>query len=145
MLGIQSLIGSLDVKSSQVFFYTQASAKYDVAKTCIPFKNVKHNVGGGITRSGIFKAPISGTYFFSFNGLNHNNTSEAEVVLNINGVGMSRSIASPNTASYETMALDATLNLTEGDTVEVYLQNGRLADKSYNSFSGFLLEEDLSF
>ena len=137
------MIGSFDVKSTQVFFYAQPQGNYDVRKSIIPFPKVKYNVGGGFNANGTFTAPVSGTYFFYFNGLNSEDMNDAEVRLYLNG--FDQSIDSYASSSSETMTLDATLKLKKGDRVELILVYGTLETEAYNSFSGFLIEEDLSF
>ena len=145
MIGVESLIGSFDVKSSQVFFYAQAQSLYNVRNSIIPFPTIKYNVGGGFNANGTFTAPVSGTYFFSFNGVNEKNTSFALVKLRLNGIEQNTwSIAAANSYLWETMTLDSTLNLTKGDRVELFLYTGKLYYDFYNSFNGILLEEDLS-
>ena len=135
----------MDVKSSQVFFYAQARSNYNDSGTIIPFEEVKYNVGGGLNANGTFTAPVAGTYFFSFNGANNLNSGRANVGLVLNGVGQGvYAFAAENTDSYETMTLDSTTSLIEGDRVELVLYFGTLYVYPYNSFNGFLLEEDLS-
>ena len=69
--------------------------------------------------------------------------NDAEVRLYLNG--FDQSIDSYASSSSETMTLDATLKLKKGDRVELILVYGTLETEAYNSFNGFLIEEDLSF
>lgn len=145
MIGIESLVGSLDVKSLQVYFYAQVQGLYNVSRTIIPFPSVRYNVGGGFNANGTFTAPVSGTYFFSFNGLKADNTGDARVNLNVNGVDQNiAGFADGNTGSFHPMTLDSTRNLKRGDHVELFLVAGTLYYGVYNTFNGFLIEEDLS-
>jgi hypothetical protein len=67
---METAIGVVDVKSSPVYFHVQRNASYSLNGTTIPFQIERLNVGGGMNiTSGIFTAPKSGIYFFSFTGL----------------------------------------------------------------------------
>ena len=63
-------IGQYDVKSSPVYFYVQRSTNFDTENVPIPFEVTRLNVGNAMNAaSGIFTAPKTGIYFFSFSGL----------------------------------------------------------------------------
>ena len=65
------LIGDIDIKSSNVYFTVQLKGDYGVANSTIPFERVISKAGDGLG-NGIFTAPRSGTYYFSFDLLNNN-------------------------------------------------------------------------
>ncbi|XP_032790124.2 uncharacterized protein LOC116927210 [Daphnia magna] len=63
----QKWIGYQDVKSKPVYFHVQYTE--GSADTAVPirFENAVYNTGNGMTiETGEFKAPVKGTYFFSF-------------------------------------------------------------------------------
>lgn len=68
--GFQKWIGYQDVKSMPTYFYVQKTKRFSAKNTPIPFERAILNIGGAMNlESGKFKAPVAGTYFFSFIGL----------------------------------------------------------------------------
>ena len=70
--GFERLIGFQQTKSSQtgVSFYVQNINDYSNEDTRIKFDVVKSNDGNGMNaQTGLFTAPVSGRYFFSFSGV----------------------------------------------------------------------------
>ena len=137
----ETTIGYLDVKrSSGVSFYVQRNSTYASAGTVIPYQVTRLNVGGHMNvATGVFIAPVNGRYHFSFTA---RSLSSTYVFLRVNGALIASSFAL--SVNYN-LPLVATLQLTKGDTVDVYLYGGSIYDNSahYTQFSGFLLEEDL--
>ena len=88
--------------------------------------------------SGIFTAPRSGIYFFSFSGITHR--SGAYVGLYVNNTYFGSGYGS---SSADTFIVQSTLHLNAGDNVSVRIWgDGDLQDNSghYTHFTGWLLQ-----
>ena len=142
---METAVGVIDVKSSPVYFHVQRNSTYTLNGTTIPFEIEGLNVGGGMNiTSGIFTAPKSGIYFFSFSGLKTPPANPLSVELYHN--------SNPLTAAYGTLldgyltaTLSSTLNLKSGDQISLRLYSGQLFDSSYHytNFNGMLLQEEM--
>jgi len=95
-------------------------------KLLINHTNIKTS-GGLNPSSGIFKTPLAGIYSVNFNTINDAGSGDSEVVLYFkkNGVAWYDSlIGSIYTGTsgkvYDNMGKDLTINLEEGDTLELY-------------------------
>ncbi len=117
------------------------------------------NIGGAFDlSSGIFTAPRTGTYFFSFIGHPTFPTSSyispMIIALFWNGNEVGRGLneeANSLESQNEQLSIQSTLRLNAGDKIWVqiismaegmYLYD--YSSKHYNHFSGWLLEEELS-
>ena len=92
--------------------------------------------------TGVFTAPVNGRYHFSFTARSYS-SGVTYVYLRVNDAFVAISWVPSNN---DNLPLVATLQLTKGDTVDVYLAFGLIYDHSidhHTQFSGFLLEEDL--
>jgi len=145
--GIETAVGVVDVKSSPVYFHVQRNETYTLTGTTIPFNIERLNVGGGMNiTSGIFTAPKSGIYFFSFVGIKHSSASRN---LNVDLLHNS-SLITPTTTWVNadgafTVSLSSTLSLKSGDQIFLRLALGQLWDNQYRytNFNGMMLQEEM--
>ncbi|XP_046632890.1 uncharacterized protein LOC124312428 [Daphnia pulicaria] len=159
----QTLIGYEDVKSKPVYFHVQRLfSVFNQSKTPISFDTERINVGEAMnTSSGIFTAPVTGKYFFSYTGTVLFPKAMYRINFNVglmkNGNDPYRNVIaaahadsiSTTDVQFETFAMVATQHLVKGDRiwVEVYplLEPGVIMFFSWaTQFNGFLLEEDIS-
>ena len=143
---METAVGVVDVKSSPVYFHVQRNSTYTLNGTTIPFQIERLNVGGGMNiTSGIFTAPKSGIYFFSFTGLKSNsNTTNLDVELFHNSNYITRA-TTQNVAGLFTVTLSSTLSLNSGDQISLQLVQGQLYDSyaHHTNFNGMLLQEEM--
>ena len=98
------------------------------------------NLGGGWNgRSGEFRAPASGTYFFSWSALSSGN-NHLQLALMRNGLEMASSWA--DSQGYQSASGTAVLTLRRGDVVTLSVLGGevhepRNSDRGYTTFSGY--------
>ena len=148
--GFQTWIGKFDVKSSSVYFYVQRSTHFKTEGVPITFEVTRLNVGNAMNAgSGIFTAPKSGIYFFSFSGIGGANSFIfPQLYLNGNLIGSGE--ADTESTDYPTFILQSTIQLNAGDQVSLKLRSdgtGFLLDSGdhYTHFTGWLLQEDLNY
>jgi hypothetical protein len=101
------------------------------------------NIGGGMNlTTGVFTAPTSGRYQFTFNANSYSDYNYCHLRVNGNKMGISYTVSKSNN-----MPMSIVLSLQNGDQVDMVLQQGTLFDNSnyFTHFSGILLEEDLTF
>ncbi|XP_057373212.1 uncharacterized protein LOC130694063 [Daphnia carinata] len=66
----QKRIGYQDIKTKPIYFYVQKDKHFSQSDVPLPFELTIVNIGGAMDLpSGVFTAPVNGTYFFSFTGL----------------------------------------------------------------------------
>ena len=153
----QTWLGSVDVKSTPVYFYVQRSEAYHGGNP-LPFHRERLNIGGAMNlSSGKFTAPKPGRYFFSFSGVAifEHKTGYFDVALylngNIIGYGEANTAGSGDMGNddYETCTLQSVLHLVKGEQVWLGISaqdNSWLQDSvniPYSHFTGMLLEEDI--
>ena len=138
------------MKSSPAYFYVQRNTNFGTKNVAIPFELERLNVGGAMNAgSGIFTVPKPGTYFFSFSGIGTPTSyTRPQIYLNGNVIGSGH--ADAESIDNPTFTLQSTLQLNAGDQVSLKLRsepNGYLYDTSdhYTHFTGWLLQEDLSY
>ena len=143
---METAVGVVDVKSSPVYFHVQRNSTYSLANTTIPFEIEQLNVGGGMNiTSGIFTAPKSGIYFFSFTGLKTVAANNIWVFFYHNSNHITGAHA-PNVSGALTVTLSSTLSLKSGDRISLLLYAGQLHDDNvarYTNFNGLLLQEEM--
>lgn len=101
----------------------------------MPFEEETLNVGNAMDMSsGIFTAPRSGTYFFTFSSFLENGYSSLSFYFQLNGMQIS-------TCSYTSYCnIPYTMKLNVGDRVQVSLQQGSTNNAL---FTGWLLADDI--
>jgi hypothetical protein len=154
-IGFQTWIGYADVKSAPVHFYVLKESNFNRVTIPIPFELVLVNKGNAMNETtGIFTAPRTGIYFFSFTGLAYfpaTIQTNFEVVLLLNGdliVSGVVSDATTNDFSRSPLTVQSTLNLKSGDQIWMQIYsfspNAYLEGINFHSyFTGFMLEEDI--
>jgi hypothetical protein len=161
IIGFEKWIGYADVKSLPVYFYVQRNNSFpNVTNIPLTFDTAKLNVGDAMDLStGIFTAPRTGIYFFSFTGIVVFPTSSSIIqglrvglYLNGNQIGVGEAEdANTINGQNDELSLQSTLNLQAGDQICVQIDYTQGAgayvfDKPnhFTHFNGLLLEEDLN-
>jgi hypothetical protein len=142
---METAVGVVDVKSSPVYFHVQRNSTYNINGTTIPFQMERLNVGGGMNiTSGIFTAPKSGIYFFSFTALKERPVNTLRIDLYHNSNLIARAEGT-NVDGLFTAALSSTLSLKSGDQISLRLESGQLFEFSFRhtNFNGILLQEEM--
>lgn len=151
------MIGSVDVKSTPVYFYVQKTTPfYGFYPTHVPFEVTRLNIGGAMNlATGTFTAPRPGRYFFCFSGVSITSSTYGwfDVSLYLNGEHIGRGETQTkngnmDTYDWETYTLQSVLNLKRGDQVWLSVSsqgNTFLQDNNnrFTHFTGWLLEEDV--
>ena len=133
----------------------QRSTNFGTENVPIPFEVTRLNVGNAMNAaSGIFTAPKTGIYFFSFSGLGSSKSATfPQLYLNgiLIGSGWADNIGSSDGADdIPTFTLQSTVQLNAGDQISLKLDSwgtGFLWDDGnhYTHFTGWLLQEDLPY
>ncbi len=144
-IGFQKLIGHVDVKATPIYFYAQRSSDFKTPNTVVPFDLLRLNVGNAMNTNGVFVAPTSGKYFFTFSGVSDRSNVRLDLQLKTATVDWSRITQGIGTGEYQTCSLQSTLQLAKGDQIRLILIDGILHDHAhhYTNFVGQLLEEDI--
>ncbi|XP_046452877.1 uncharacterized protein LOC124200653 [Daphnia pulex] len=156
---LETWIGTADVKSAPTYFYVTRNYSLSSDVGPIPFHLALVNAGNAMDlKTGIFTAPKSGTYFFSFTGMaNFPQSSSSLLRLGVgfflNGRQVGRSfVDEANSVNFQKsqLTLQSTFGLNEGDRIWlqiIFIGSGvSLYDNEwhYTHFTGFILDEDLS-
>lgn len=144
---MESSIGNIEVKTKSVHFHILRNTSFSANQTIVPFEIERFNVGGAMDlKSGIFTAPLSGTYYFQFNGLKYGDNPCLGVYLDLNAGHVHYSFIG-NASFFLPISFGPSLQLKVGDKVKVRKGNcGALHDNrgQFTHFSGWLVEEDLA-
>jgi hypothetical protein len=104
-------------------------------------------VGNAMSLSGIFVAPKSGRYFFSFSGISDGNIfARVELQLKTETVDWSKVGDAGGAPGYQTYSLQSTLELAKGNQIRLMLLEGAIHDdknRIYTHFVGQLIEEEI--
>ena len=146
----ERVLGYIDVKSaSGIYFYVQSSGNLSIGGNgVLPFNKIVLNIGSGMNlKSGVFTAPRSGTYSFSFSILKNGYIfSFLDVSLRVNGIRIGNFFAGVGLVALP-IVQQSTLKLKKGDSIDLQKgKSGGLSDcpMGYcHHFSGWMLEEDL--
>ncbi len=146
VIGFQKVMGYVDVKTLPVYFYAQRTSNYETPNTVVPFDSLRLNVGNAMSTSGIFVAPTSGKYFFTYSGIS-GIRSNARVELQMKtdaSNDWSRVTQAFGGQGHQTLSLQSTLELAKGDQIRLVFLEGVVNDSElhYTNFVGSLLEED---
>ena len=142
---METAIGVVDVKSSPVYFHVQRNSTYTLNGTTIPFEIERLNIGGGMNiNSGIFTAPKTGIYFFSFTALKDRPANTLRVDLYHNSNVITRAEGTGVKGLF-TAVLSSTLSLKSGDRISLHLTSGQIWDSGvhHTNFNGMLLREEM--
>ena len=145
------------MKSAPVHFYVQRNSSFDTTGTPIPFDLEMVNDGNAVNlTTGIFTAPVTGIYFFSFTGLVEfpasSSTVQLGVSLKMNGnyIGSGWVEESNNVAAQRSpLTVQSTLNLEKDDQIWmeiIQMSSGSSLFDNFNAhthFTGFMLQEDI--
>lgn len=135
----------MDLKTADgVYFQVQRYSNYRSVGSVITYELERLNIGGAMNlNSGVFTAPTSGRYQFTFSANSDTLLQRISVLLRVNGASNTMSFAPSRNLN---LPISATLNLKRGDKVDMFLNQGGIAggDSNVIQFSGILLEEDLS-
>lgn len=122
--------------------YRQASADvtYAADQTVI-MTSTKFNVGSAYnTTTGIFTAPVTGLYFFSWNCYNNSGTGNLRVALNTSAGGVA--LGQGQTAQFNQFSGSGVVVMTAGDTAwlrSVYANTVIFQESNHSVFTGYFL------
>jgi hypothetical protein len=144
----QSLVGYADVKSSPVYFYAQRTTIFASVNTVIPFDKFQLNVGNAMSSAGVFVAPNSGKYFSFSTMSNINTVGRVDLQLKTATSDWLKIAQGYGDKTYNTLTLQSTLQLSNGDQIRLLLTEGAIHDANvqvgpYTHFVGWLIEEDI--
>ena len=137
--GYQTIIGSNDIKSSSSYFLVRESVTN--ANGVITYPTITTNIGNAMNaETGIFMAPVAGTYYFSVQVNKDNDNNPLDLYLEVNTRKVAHSYC-PTHASSQHCSISATLTLLKGDQVTSTKDGNNLY---IGEFTGYLIEESLT-
>jgi len=132
-----------DGATRPAFSVCQVSMTHPSAGTTIPYNTTILNQGNDLNLgTGLFTAPVSGLYHFTFFGFREIGVGVTSIVFIINGAQQAPRSYDSEGSGYAPTSLATTVHLSVGNTVGVYVQLGTLHGNFANGFSGFLIAED---
>ena len=141
-----TMMGYMDIKTSAVYFHVRRKTIFSEVQKTIPFEIENLNIGNAMDmKSGVFKAPKAGVYYFTYSGTKRNTASDTNVDLRLNGKEIARGHSTGMHGSL-TMSIHATVKLQVGDEISLFLTEGVIFDMDIyplSNFIGLLVEEDL--
>ena len=124
-----------------IHFYVQKNTSYSTNNNRIPYEISRTNEGNAMDiNSGIFTAPVDGTYLFSFAGIKDDSKKFTRISLRLNDANIGSAGASEKTP-WATFSLQSILKLNQGDNIDLFLQNGTYFDSNnhWGHFVGSLI------
>lgn len=125
-------------------------SSYDIIDTVIPFDNFIINEGNAMSNSGIFVAPKSGKYYFSFSSLSDDRINgRVDLQVKTETSDWFKVGQAFGESHYQTLTIQLTLHLNKDDQIRLMLREGVIHDESrkpygpFTHFLGWLIEEDL--
>ena len=155
----QTSVGIVDIQSTSVHFFVIRNVDWVATNAPITsYDRQELNVGGGMNaNTGIFTAPKTGIYQFTFRAISNAHWSSTGI-----GFGMTYLVKNGETyetsekievsytllygaggPAYFTNSLHTTMKLIAGDRITLILYRGSLVGAYGIVFTGSLLEEDL--
>ncbi len=98
-----------------------------------------------MSTSGIFLAPKSGKYFFTYSGISEERNVRVDLQVKTGADWTKVGQAYGNTG-HQTFSLQATLELAKGNQIRLMLLEGAIADGGqyiHTNFVGHILEEEI--
>ena len=132
------------IKPYPVYFYVQRKSYFGDLNRPIPFEFEVLNIGNAMdANKGIFTAPKSGVYHFTFDGIGRD---RAVVNLSTDDKYVGTAFAPYNYyQNLNTLTLSSTLKLKKGDQIKLLLMEGAISSDDYRivtHFTGMLVAED---
>ena len=141
----KQVAGGIVPKAISVSFSVGLNSSYSKVNTIIPYQWELLNTGGAMNiSSGIFTAPVAGTYYFAYSGMRYYTAAQSNVALQKNGVTIASSYAPGIGSTTGLSGIQAVFELVPNDTINLMLIYGQISDivDTFSSaFTGFLVKQ----